>query len=86
MEFKSIVVALVDESPANDGYPGGHLLYEVIGEGKGFLFQDGKAQKITWEKTDEESMMRFYVDGDEVELNAGKLFIEILPLGNDVKY
>jgi len=86
LEFKSIVVALVDESPANDGYPGGHLLYEVIGEGKGFLFQDGKAQKITWEKTDEESMMRFYVDGDEVELNAGKLFIEILPLGNDVKY
>ena len=86
LKFKSIVVALVDESPANDGYEGGHLLYEVIGEGKGFLFQDGKAQKITWEKTDEESMMRFYIDGDEVELNVGKLFIEILPLGNDVKY
>lgn len=86
LEFKSIVVALVDESPANDGYEGGHLLYEVIGEGKGFLFQDGLAQKITWEKTDEESMMRFFVDGEEVELNAGKLFIEILPLGNDVKY
>lgn len=86
LEFKSIVVALVDESPANDGYEGGHLLYEVVGEGKGFLFQDGKAQKITWEKTDEESMMRFYVDGDEVELNAGKHFIEILPLGNNVKY
>ena len=86
LEFKSIVVVLADESPANDGYPGGHLLYEVVGEGKGFLFQDGKAQKITWEKKDEESMMRFFVDGDEVELNAGKLFIEILPLGNDVKY
>lgn len=86
LEFKSIVVVLVDESPANDGYEGGHLLYEVVGEGKGFLFQDGKAQKITWEKKDEESMMRFFVDGDEVELNAGKLFIEILPLGNDVKY
>lgn len=86
LEFKSVVVVLADESPANDGYPGGHLLYEVVGEGKGYLFQDGKAQKITWEKTDEESMMRFYVDGEEVELNAGKLFIEILPLGNDVKY
>ena len=86
LEFKTIVVVFADESPANDGYPGGHLLYDVIGDGDGILFQDGKAIEITWEKNDEEDTMIFFEDGDEVELTAGKIFVEILPTGNEVEY
>lgn len=87
LEFKTIVVVFADETPANDGYPGGHLLYDVVGDGDGLLFQDGKAQKISWEKQGEEDTMIFFdKDGEEIELNAGKIFIEILPIGNDVKY
>src|SRR3989344_3426325 len=86
LEFKSVIVVFVDESPANDGYPGGHLLYDVVGDGDGILFQDGKASEITWEKNDEEDTMLFFVDGEEVELTAGKKFFEILPTGNKVEY
>lgn len=87
LEFKSIVVVFADESPANDGYPGGHLLYDIVGEGEGILFQDGTAKKISWEKQDEEDTMKFFDNSNkEVEITSGKIFIEILPLGNDVKY
>jgi len=86
LKFKSVIVVFADESPANDGYPGGHLLYDVVGDGDGILFQDGKALEITWEKNDEEDTMLFFDDGDEVELTAGKIFVEILPTGNKVEY
>lgn len=87
LEFKDIVVVFADESPANDGYPGGHLLYDVVGSGDGYVFQDGNSQKITWQKKKEIDAMTFTgKDGKEVQFTAGKIFIEILPTGNDVKY
>ena len=87
MTSKNIVIAFVKESPANDGYEGGHLLYGVVGNGTGLLFQNGNEEKITWKKPDEESMMRFFDSaGKEVEFVRGQIFVEILPTGNDVKY
>lgn len=84
---KSIIVVFADESPANDGYEGGHLLYDIVGTGKGLLFQDGKSAEISWKKPEEESMLRFYdSSGEEAELVRGQSFVEILPTGNDVKY
>ncbi len=83
---KNVVVVFADESPANDGYPGGHLLYDLVGTGTGILFQDGEAKKITWRKNSEENALKFYFQGQEAELVAGKTFIEILPTGNDVEY
>lgn len=84
---KNIVVVFADESPANDGYPGGHLLYDVVGSGGGLLFQNGKAAKITWKKPKESQMIRFYdASGDEVSLVRGQVFVEILPIGNKVTY
>lgn len=83
---KDVVVMFTDESPANDGYPGGHLVYDVVGSGDGLLFQDGKATKITWKKPDEEQMVRFYEGGKEVSLVRGLIFVEILPIGNKVTY
>ena len=87
LTFKNIIIVFADETSANDGYEGGHLLYDIIGSGEGILFQNGNAEKITWKKPDEESMMKFYnKSGSEIELVAGKDFIEILPLGNKVVY
>ncbi|MFH1826880.1 MAG: DUF3048 domain-containing protein [bacterium] len=87
LEFKNIVVAYADESSANDGYSGGHLLYDVVGSGDGYIFRNGIAQEITWEKKKEDDAMIFIgKDGKEIDFTAGKIFIEILPTGNDVKY
>ncbi len=84
---KNVVVVFADESPANDGYPGGHILYDVVGTGDGLLFQDGKATEISWSKKDEESMMTFTdTSGKAVSFNRGQIFVEILPTGNEVTY
>lgn len=84
---KNVVVVLADESPANDGYPGGHLLYDVVGQGKGYVFQNGEAVEITWRKAKEENSLKFYdSSGKEATLVRGKIFVEILPTGNKVTY
>ncbi len=84
---KNVVIIFADESPANDGYPGGHLLYDIIGKGEALVFQDGKVIKSTWEKSKVEDQIRLYDENDE-EINfvRGQIWFEILPIGNKVNY
>lgn len=87
MEVKNIVVVFAKESPANDGYPGGHILYKLTGSGDGLVFQNGEVSTVTWNKKDEEARMKFYdEDGKEISFVRGQIFIEILPVGNKVTY
>lgn len=88
LSAKNVIVAFADESVANDGYEHGeHLLYEVVGKDDAIIFQNGEAIEGTWKKPDEEDMMVFYdKKGKEIELVAGKIWIEILPSGNKVSY
>lgn len=87
LQAKNIIVIFADESPANDGYPGGHILYDLLGSGEALVFQDGKAIKATWKKADEETRMKFYdANNKEIEIVRGKVFVEILPTGNKVAY
>ena len=87
VEAKNIVVVFAKESPANDGYDGGHILYKLAGEGDALVFQNGNAIKATWKKADPESRMRWYDEKDkEISIVRGKVFVEILPVGNKVTY
>lgn len=84
---KNVLVLFVKESSANDGYPGGHLVYKTIGSGKGILFQDGGSTEINWQKKDQFSRSIYKTkDGSEIEFNRGKIWIEIVPDGNVVTY
>jgi len=84
---KNVVIVFAKESPANDGYPGGHLLYGVVGEGEGMIFKNGRAIKVNWVKKSEEKRMKFYdKQGKEVSFVRGPIWIEILPTGNEVSY
>jgi hypothetical protein len=84
---KNVVIVFAKESPANDGYPGGHLLYGVVGQANGIIFQNGQATKVDWVKKTAESRMRFYdKKGNEVSFVRGPIWIEILPTGNEVNY
>jgi len=85
---KNVVVVLSDESVANDGYDAGqHLLYDLSGSGDGFLFQNGKAVKITWRKNKPESRMKFYdPSGEEASFVRGPIWVQIVPLGNKIAY
>ncbi len=83
----NVVVASVVESPANDGYEGGHLLYKTLGSGDAIIFQNGEAIEGTWKKPKEEDMMRFYdKKGKEIELVRGFTWVSAIPDGNEVTY
>ncbi len=87
LETKNVVVVFAKESPANDGYEGGHILYKITGSGDGLVFQNGEATKVTWQKDDEETRMKFYDEnGKEISFVRGQIFVEILPTGNKVTY
>jgi hypothetical protein len=76
------------ESPVDDGYEGAtHLYYDIVGTGEALIFQDGDVIETTWEKDDEESMIRFYDDSsNEVEFVRGKIWVSVVPTGNEVEY
>lgn len=65
----------------------GHNLYETVGEGKSLVFQDGNAISGTWKKTTRTARTKFFDSkGKEIQLTAGPVWIEIVPLGNEVDY
>ena len=85
---KDVVIVFADEHVANDGYDHGqHMLYDVVGDGDAIMFKNGQATKANWVKKKPEDMMRFYDKNDkELAFVRGKIWIEILPTGNDVEY
>lgn len=83
LAFKNIIVMYSTESPANDGYDGGHLLYGLIGSGKGVWFSDGNATEVTWKKASRTARTIYSANGKEIELATGKTWISNLPVGNE---
>ncbi len=84
---KNVVVIEAEESPANDGYEGGHLLYDLSSGGNAYIFQNGQAIEGTWSKEEFESAMTFEdEDGKEIEFVRGQIFVSIIPEGNKVTY
>jgi len=82
---KAVVVQFAKETGPVDDHM--HLLYQNIGSGTGLLFQDGKAEKITWEKAERNSRTKFYTeDKKEVTFTRGQIWIEMLPTGTTVTY
>lgn len=64
-----------------------HNLYTVTGEGKATVFQNGDLIEGTWEKATATDSLKFFDEsGKEVSLVRGKTWIEVLPIGNDVKW
>lgn len=85
---KNIVITFMTERNANDGYENNaHLLYGTKGKGKMILLQDGKKIEGTWQKKDRLSRMKFFdAMGKETQFNKGKIWIEIVPTGTEIKF
>ncbi len=82
---KVVAVQFVKELGPLDEHK--HMLYEVIGTGKGIVFQDGTATEATWSKKDRESRTVWSDSkGKKLSFNRGKIVFEILPLDNKVEY
>lgn len=85
MATKNIVVQFAKETGPVDEHK--HLLYQTIGKGEAIIFQDGKVEKGTWSKKSRTSRTLFFdSQNKEVRFNPGQIFIEVVPLGNDISY
>lgn len=82
---KVVVIQFAKEIGSVDSHA--HLLYNNVGTGDGFVWQDGKQTKITWKKTVRTDRTTFYdLSGKEVQFNRGQLWIEMLPIGTPIAY
>lgn len=82
---KVIVIQFTKELGPLDEHK--HMLYEVIGTGKGIVFQDGTAVEATWSKKDREARTIWSdAKGKKISFNRGKMIFEILPKDNTVTY
>ena len=89
----NIVVQFADTEVLDDV---GRLRIQTHGAGKALVFRDGKVIEGTWEKdssinSDDQQMDQswtkfFDENGDEIELNKGQIWIELVPNGRTVNY
>lgn len=87
LSAKAVIVQFQTEESANDGYPDGHLIYGTTGTGQALVFQDGEVTSGKWLKEDRTSRTQFLnAKGQELGLNRGQIWIETIPVGNDVEY
>jgi hypothetical protein len=65
----------------------GRRSLRTTGEGYGYVFQDGQQIEVRWEKPSASERLRFYhVDsGEEVVMNAGRTWIEVLSSLDDLR-
>lgn len=85
---KNVALVFMSERHANDGYEDNvHLLYGTTGSGKAIILLDGKKVEGTWQKVKRTSRMKFFdMQGKEIELNRGLVWVEILPVGAEVDF
>ncbi len=89
----NVLVQFVDMEVLDDV---GRLRLQTSGTGKSIVFRDGQAIEGTWEKdcsinSDDQPTSScftkfFDANGDEVTLNRGQTFIEVVPNGRAVNY
>lgn len=85
LQAKTVIIQFMKEKGPIDAEK--HMLYTTLGTGKVIIFQDGQVIEGTWSKGKRQSRTKF-VDksGKEIALNRGPIWIEIVPVGGEVKY
>lgn len=64
-----------------------HSVYQTIGSGKAYIFQDGVAVEGTWEKTSPKAQITFKdPTGKPVSLNAGQTWLTATSIATNVTY
>lgn len=83
IDAKNVVVMFVKERGPVDREL--HMYYEVYGTGDAIIFQNGTRIDGTWSKKSMLDRTKFMdEDGKEITFVRGRIFVEGLPIGNDV--
>lgn len=81
---KNVIVQIVP--PAMDAGEKGRINFDVNGEGKAYIFNNGEKTDATWKKNGRMERTKFYNDqGEEISLLMGNIWIEILPLDKTIE-
>jgi hypothetical protein len=76
---KNVIIQHCKYRPTGDR--GGRIVFTTIGEGDAEIFRDGELVDGSWKKSSRTSRTKFYDgDGNEVELNRGQIWIEVVPV------
>lgn len=79
------VNVIVQEAMSHIYTDAGHRKMDQIGEGRARYYSHGEVIDLTWEKEDERAMTVFYTeDGEELVLNPGQIFIQVVDSLDDV--
>lgn len=62
----------------------GRLLIATVGKGSGIYITEGESIPVTWEKNSEKSRTRFYAQKEEIVLNPGNTWIQVVNSLNNV--
>ncbi|MFH1781005.1 MAG: DUF3048 domain-containing protein [Patescibacteria group bacterium] len=85
LKTKNIIVQFAETSLLEEGT--GRLDIKTVGDGRAIVFMDGQAVEGTWKKEKTGDRTLFYdSEGDEIEFNPGKTWIEIVPTDKEVLY
>ena len=85
IKAKNIVVQYTETSLLEEGT--GRLDIKTQGEGEAVIFMDGTGIEGTWKKDERGERTLFYdLNGDEIEFNPGKSWIEIVPTDRTIEY
>lgn len=85
LKAKNIIVQFSETSLLAEGT--GRIDIQTIGEGEAIVFSNGEATVGTWKKEERGDRTLFYdSEGDEIEFNPGKIWIEIVPTDKEVLY
>ena len=64
----------------------GRLDIDLLGVGKTLICLDGSCNEGEWKKKTRQSRTRFYVNEEEVRLNSGKIWINLVRVNSNVEY
>jgi hypothetical protein len=85
LKAKTIVIQFAKQKGPIDEEK--HLLYTTTGNGSAIVFEDGQAIKGTWKKESREDRTKFFDQGGkEIKLNKGPIWIEVVPVGQEISY
>lgn len=84
---KNIIICHVNNYDLNDGQNKGRQEVETVGSGKGYVITNGKANEITWSKASREARTEYkYLNGEDIVLNAGNTYVQIVPVSSAVSF
>jgi hypothetical protein len=78
LSFKNVILQNCTFTQLDDH---GYLIYNCIDPGQtGWYLTNGVAKVISWNKTSETGVTKYYDDkGEELEINTGKTYISLIP-------